>query len=156
MTGSHNRDTPMQNLARMLLGRIVGEQFDSNLLFEFVDDLGIAVVITDGNFATPGPKILFANTAFTGMTGYSLAELVGCSPRLLQGSATDRRAARRFTTALRKGRSATMRIVNYRKCGEPYLCEVIACGLQRSWLPGLAGTHKPLFIAFEREVLPSD
>ncbi|HEY0527162.1 MAG TPA: PAS domain-containing protein [Stellaceae bacterium] len=151
--GRHNRDTPMRNLARDLLDRIVGKQIDGSLLFEFVDDLGIAIVITDGDLAAPGPKILFANSAFTGMTGYSLTEVLGRSPRLLQGSATDRRATRRFASALRSGRSATMRVVNYRKSGEPYLCEVMACELPRSWLVGM---HKPLFVAFEREVLLSD
>jgi PAS domain S-box-containing protein len=151
--GRQYRDTPTRNLARDLLDRIVGEGLDGSLLFEFVDDLGIAVVITDDDLVAPGPKILFANAAFTSMTGYSLTEVLGRSPRLLQGSATDRRATRRFTSALRSGRSATMQVVNYRKTGEPYLCEVIACGLHRSWLVGM---HKPLFIAFEREVLPSD
>jgi PAS domain S-box-containing protein len=151
--GSSNRDASMRDLARNLLGRIVGERIDGGLMYEFVDDLGLAVVITDGALAAPGPNILFANSAFTGMTGYSLTDVLGRSPRLLQGSATDRRATRRFATALRSGRSATMRIVNYRKCGEPYLCEVIACALHRSWLPA---AQKPMFIAFEREVLPSD
>ena len=49
-----------------------------------------AVLITDADLTSPGPNILYANAAFCRLTGYSVEELVGRSPRLLQGPRTDR------------------------------------------------------------------
>ena len=57
----------------------------------------VAVYANDGVFITeagpiddPGPRILFANEAFTRMTGYTPSEVLGRTPRLLQGPDTDR------------------------------------------------------------------
>ena len=38
----------------------------------------------------PGPRIAYANFAFTCLTGYALEEVIGRSPRFLQGPGTDR------------------------------------------------------------------
>jgi PAS domain-containing protein len=48
-----------------------------------------AVVITDANLDRPGPEIVYANRAFCQLTGYRVEELVGRSPRILQGPKTD-------------------------------------------------------------------
>ena len=48
-----------------------------------------AVILTSADLALPGPRILYANPAFCQMTGYSVDELVGQTPRILQGAETD-------------------------------------------------------------------
>uniref|UniRef100_B0SXU7 Putative PAS/PAC sensor protein n=1 Tax=Caulobacter sp. (strain K31) TaxID=366602 RepID=B0SXU7_CAUSK len=83
-----------------------------------------AVVVTDGNLLPPGPTILYVNSAFERMTGYLSAELVGQSPRLLQGEKTSLATRRTLARALREGQRKTVVLVNYRKSGEPYRCEV--------------------------------
>ena len=45
-----------------------------------------AVVITD---ASSSPKIVYVNQTFCTMTGYALHELIGRSPKILQGAQTD-------------------------------------------------------------------
>ena len=55
-----------------------------DLIAALTADSQTAVVVTDGGLAPPGPVIVYANAAFERMTGYSSAELLGRSPRLLQ------------------------------------------------------------------------
>ena len=52
-----------------------------------------SVVVTEAepvDLASGGPRILYVNEAFTAMTGYSPAEAVGNTPRMLQCPGTDR------------------------------------------------------------------
>ena len=39
----------------------------------------------------PGPRIVFVNTAFEQLTGYTSSETLGRSPRFLKGEKTDHR-----------------------------------------------------------------
>lgn len=79
-----------------------------------------ALVITDADFANGGPHIVAANPAFCAMTGYTEAELIGQSPRILQGPASDRAVIDRLSKAIRSGEYFFGRTVNYRKDGTPY------------------------------------
>lgn len=83
-----------------------------------------AIVITDANLDPPGPRVLFANPAFEKMTGYSVEEFIGRSPRALHGPDTDLDTRAEIRKALEAGESITREVVNYRKDGERYYCEV--------------------------------
>ena len=87
-------------------------------------DAQTAVVVTDGELSYPGPTILYVNSAFERMTGYLSAEVVGRSPRLLQGDKTSLASRRTLARALRDGKRLKVALVNYRKSGEAYRCEV--------------------------------
>jgi len=78
-----------------------------------------AVVITDADMAG-GPYITYANPAFCRMTGYPLEELLGRSPRILQGPATSSAVIAELRACLREGRFFEGETVNYRKDGQPY------------------------------------
>jgi len=80
-----------------------------------------AVVITDANLDRPGPEIVYANRAFGQLTGYRVEELVGRSPRILQGPMTDPTVLRSLGERLAAGKSWAGEAVNYRKNGSPYL-----------------------------------
>lgn len=84
----------------------------------------VAVVVTDGDISYPGPTIVYVNEAFERMTGYQSAELVGQTPRMLQGEKTSLAARRTLVRALREGNRIKVALINYRKSGEPYRCEV--------------------------------
>ena len=51
-----------------------------------------AILITNAELDEPGPRIEYANPAFTRLTGYAPEEVLGRSPRLLQGARTERHA----------------------------------------------------------------
>lgn len=95
-----------------------------DLIAVLTTDSETAVVVTDGELSHPGPTILYVNGAFERMTGYSRAELVGRTPRLLQGEKTSLATRRTLGRALRQGKRMKVALINYRKSGEPYRCEV--------------------------------
>ena len=82
-----------------------------------------AVVITNATLEGEGPCITYCNPAFCQMTGYSAQELLGRSPRLLQGPHTDRQVLQRLRECLRTGEFFQGSTVNYRKDGSSYLVE---------------------------------
>jgi PAS domain S-box-containing protein len=84
-----------------------------------------AVLITEAElFDPPGPAILYANEAFTRMTGYSLEEVLGKTPRILQGPKTDRDELDKIRTALGQQQPVQVELINYRKDGSEYWVEL--------------------------------
>lgn len=113
----------------------------------FAESLDVAVLVTDGALDRPGPTILYANPAFSRMSGYAPSNLLGRSPRLLQGEGTNKQVTRLLTRALRTEKRFHGVLENYRWGGEAYLCEIDVRPISDT--NGL-----PLgFIAFEREVV---
>jgi diguanylate cyclase (GGDEF)-like protein/PAS domain S-box-containing protein len=68
--------------------------------------------------------IIFSNEAFQRRTGYSDAEIVGRSMRVLHGPGTDPDAVARIAESMRNGQAATAELVNYTKSGDPYWVEM--------------------------------
>ncbi|MEM0913500.1 MAG: PAS domain S-box protein [Planctomycetota bacterium] len=97
----------------------VEEQF--RLVSAAIEQVSEFVVITDADVDAPGPRILFANRAFYETTGFEEAEVIGRSPRILQGPKTDRAVLDRLRAALRRGEPFTAETTNYRKDGDEYM-----------------------------------
>lgn len=96
---------------------------DPRLLRAAVDATGEAILITSAELDEPGPLIAYVNSAFTRMTGYEAHEVIGRSPRLLQGSRTERAVLDRMRAALTAGERFQDEAVNYRKDGSTYVVE---------------------------------
>ena len=77
-------------------------------------------MITEAALDWPGPKIVFVNPAFSRMTGYTAAESLGKTPRMLQGPRTDKTVLRRLRHDLDRGDMFEGEAVNYRKDGTEY------------------------------------
>lgn len=83
-----------------------------------------AVVITEAApLDAPGPRIVWANEAFSRMTGYEPEELVGRTPRILQGPETDQSVLNKVRSALENERAVHAETVNYQKDGTPYVVD---------------------------------
>ena len=85
-----------------------------------LDNAFDVMMVTTSELEPPGPQILYVNPAFTRITGYSAAEAIGQTPRLLQGPKTDRAVLGRLRRSLASGRSANGEVLNYRKNGEEF------------------------------------
>ena len=94
----------------------------------------------------PGPLIVYANPAFSRLTGYSVAEAIGRSPRFLQGDGTSRGTLDRIAARLRAGEAVHEKVLNYAKNGAPYWLDLRIVPLRDA--TG-AITH---FAAIERDV----
>jgi diguanylate cyclase (GGDEF)-like protein/PAS domain S-box-containing protein len=91
------------------------------LLESSIARLNDIVIITEaGPFREPGPRIVFVNEAFERRTGYSPEEVLGRTPRLLQGPATQRVELDRIRTAMEQWQPARVDLINYKKSGEPF------------------------------------
>jgi PAS domain S-box-containing protein len=56
------------------------------LLESAVENTQDGILITEAKqLNQPGPELLYVNQAFTRITGYDLTEVLGRTPRLLQG-----------------------------------------------------------------------
>jgi PAS domain S-box-containing protein len=84
-----------------------------------------AIVITEAEpVAQPGPRIVYINEAFTRMTGYSPEEVIGKTPRILQGPNSDRAAMQRMHDALLSWQPVREELINYRKDGSEFYVDL--------------------------------
>jgi PAS domain S-box-containing protein len=67
--------------------------------------------------------MVFVNDAFERMTGYTKAEVLGKSPRMLQGAQTQRDELDRIRAALEKGEPVRAELINYNKASDAYWVE---------------------------------
>ncbi|MBY0411003.1 MAG: EAL domain-containing protein, partial [Burkholderiaceae bacterium] len=94
------------------------------------------VLITEAEpVDAPGPRIVFVNDAFERRTGYSRTEILGQSPRVLQGILTQRDALRRIRVALADWKPVREELINYTKAGEPFWVEldIVAVANDDGW-----------------------
>ena len=95
------------------------------LLQTSIAQLNDMVMITEaGPLDAVGPRIVFVNDAFERRTGYTRSEVLGRSPRLLQGKRTQRSELDRVRKALELQQPVRVELINYTKHGEPYWVEL--------------------------------
>lgn len=106
------------------------------------------VIVTEANeLEEPsGPKIVYVNNAFEKLTGYTAKEVIGETPRILQGKFTDAQTKNRIKTALYNKQPVREVILNYSKTGKPYFLDMNIIPLKNR--DGIV-TH---FAAIERDV----
>ena len=97
------------------------EEQHLKLLESVITQSNDAVMITEAEpLAEPGPRIRYVNEAFTKMTGYSNAEVLGKTPRLLQGAKSERAELDKLGECLKNWQSCEITIINYKKNGEEF------------------------------------
>ncbi|WP_132255516.1 PAS domain-containing protein [Methylobacterium segetis] len=113
----------------------------------FAHSSAVGVVVTDAKSERPGPTILYANAAFSQLVGRPIAEVVGISPRFMQGRETRRPALDQFAQALAAGERFHGYLTNYRADGAKYVAEIDCRPLKN------VEGRVEYFLAFEREVV---
>jgi PAS domain S-box-containing protein len=80
-----------------------------------------AVMITDiDTTQNVIPNIIFVNSAFTDMTGYTAEEVIGKSPIMFIGAKSDMLEFDKLKTAIQEYRECFVETINYKKNGEEF------------------------------------
>jgi PAS domain S-box-containing protein len=112
-----------------------------------VDCFNDVVMVTESEpLDEPGPRILFVNPAFERITGYRPDEVMGRSPRFMQGADTSREEIARVDAALRARRPVRAELLNYRKDGTAFWVEIEASTTRSP------STGVEFFVFIERDV----
>lgn len=100
-----------------------------------------SILITD---ASARAKIIYANQAFRKLTGYAPSEVIGKTPRILQGPATDKKVIARLAEALKSGGNFEGQAINYKKDRTPFI-------MYWRVLPVAVGKQIGFWVAIQRE-----
>jgi PAS domain S-box-containing protein len=120
---SNLKNTFNSDLCQSILETILLQGYDS-------------ILITD---ASNNPKITYANSAFTQLTGYSADEILGQSPKILQGPSTSQKVIQRLRKCLIDVTVFEGETVNYKKDGTIFMMNwrmipIIDNGELKAWL----------------------
>nr|WP_242043383.1 PAS domain S-box protein [Leptolyngbya sp. FACHB-671] len=80
------------------------------------------ILITDPN--QPDNPIIYANPAFSRITGYESEEIIGRNCRFLQGADTDAQTVAQLRQAILQQQEIKTTLLNYRKDGQPFWNEL--------------------------------
>ena len=95
------------------------------LLQACIDLTNDVILITEAEpFDLPGPRIVYVNQTFEILTGYSREEVIGKTPRILQGKKTDRAPLDRIRKALSQWTPIREELLNYTKDGQEFWAEL--------------------------------
>lgn len=84
-----------------------------------------SILITEAEpIDEPGPCIRYANPAFTQVTGYTMEEVLGKSPRLLQGPLSGTEGPALIRAALKAWKPIVVELLNYKKDGSTFWVEL--------------------------------
>ena len=111
-----------------LLGVLAENSFDS-------------ILITD---SSAEGEIIYANPAFETLTGFNRTEVIGKTPRILQGVGTDEKVINRLSHALKAGIQVEGKAINYKKDGTPFI-------MYWRVLPIKSGEKIEAWVAIQRE-----
>lgn len=93
---------------------------DDKLLASVVHFSEDSIVVTTPQLDAPGPEIVYVNPGFTKMTGYAPEEVLGKTPKILQGPKTDQEVLRKLRTTLDAGEVFFGQAINYKKDGSEF------------------------------------
>ena len=92
---------------------------------DIIDSAADGVIVTQADqIDAPGPTIVYVNDAMARLSGYAADELLGQTPRLLQGEKTSVTTKILIRQHLEKKQPLRCRILNYRKDGSTYWVEL--------------------------------
>jgi diguanylate cyclase (GGDEF)-like protein/PAS domain S-box-containing protein len=103
-------------------------EFDADMYRRLVETSPEGVVLIDAQ--NPEQPVIYTNSAFEALTGYTAAELLGRNLRLLQANDRDQDGRHRLREALGRGETCRVLLRNYRKDGSLFWNEMVVLPLR--------------------------
>ncbi|QJD77145.1 PAS domain-containing protein [Spirosoma rhododendri] len=103
------------------LGNIFDWQLSRRQQQQYAQKLktGFTLVLTDA-----ARSIIWTSNSFLSMTGYSNSEVVGKTPKMLHGPATNPAVVQQIRESLHRRKPVKAELLNYRKNGDTYMCQI--------------------------------
>ncbi|EUJ46984.1 STAS domain-containing protein [Listeria riparia] len=92
------------------------------IISKALDMTSVGVIITDGDL--PKNPIIYVNSGFERITGYTSDEVMGKNCGMLQGRKTDKAALAKISQAVKNRTNVNVFLQNYRKNGEIFFNEL--------------------------------
>ncbi len=150
---SHLLDQVVAALRPIL--RRIREEEQTRLMRRVVEATSDVVLITEAEpIDEPGPRIVYANAAFERETGYTQADVLGLTPRLLQGPGTCDEARRNIRDALERWQPVRQVVLNYRKDGSTFWSDLQISPVADSegWFTHWVSVQRDVTIEREAEI----
>ncbi|HAU1667051.1 TPA: diguanylate cyclase [Legionella pneumophila] len=89
---------------------------------QLIDETNDMVIITKAEplDAPNGPEVVWVNKAFENISKYKANEIIGQTPRILQGKETNQNTLKMIKEALKAQTNINVDLLNYTKDGTPY------------------------------------
>ncbi|WP_189099944.1 EAL domain-containing protein [Deinococcus knuensis] len=113
-----------------------------------------AVVISEAEpVVGEGPRVVYVNEAFTRMTGYAPEEIIGRTPRILQGPDSDRATLDRVRANLLSWTPVDETVLNYHKDGTPIWVNlsIVPVANARGWFTHWVSVQRDVTQEMQRE-----
>jgi len=125
-------------------GDLISALQQNRLLVAALDASPTSILIADPR--VPDTPIIYANRAFTEVTGHDNTEVVGHSWELIFGEESDPEALERLRDAIRNRRTATVEVIGYRKDGARFwnLARLAPVFVGDDELAGVVGTYQDM------------
>ncbi len=100
------------------------EEMRLKQLESVITNMNESVVMTEAEpMSNSGPRIVYVNEAFTKLSGYSAEEVIGKTPRILQGPLSNTEGLKLLREAFKNKKPCKISTVNYTKNHEPFWIE---------------------------------
>lgn len=115
-----------------------------------------AILITEAEpIDAPGPRIVYCNPAFLSTTGFSLDEVIGKTPRILQCEQTNRATLDIIRAALSKWEPVEVELINTRRDGTRFWVQlsIVPVANERGWFTHWVSVQRDISERKETELL---
>jgi PAS domain S-box-containing protein len=141
----------------MFLKDLLNESDQLALMFQAIESARNGIVMTDPHKADN--PIIYTNPAFTQITGYTAAEILGKNCRFLQGKDRHQPALNELRNAIKEERALTTVLRNYKKDGRLFYNELTISPVrdrQSNRLVAFVGIQNDITARVEAEARISD
>lgn len=97
----------------------ISELFSLNSLLQALEAADVPFSVSDAD--ADDIPLIYVNTAFTNLTGYTAEDVIGKNCRFMQGDQDQPEARRKIREALSNGQPCDVELINYTKDGQEFI-----------------------------------